>query len=326
MNLKNISDGVYDRKLNKTTFDLGDVWNDGMHYIVHKGRRYEIKFTNWNIGSISLKDVTDAGMARGKITELTIEGEWGDSVVLMNAINVFGGGTASMVGLIKLLEKGAKGASGNYNRGTVNLDGHEFSTNISIEGSGSAFSIMGFYKKIVNRPKKWSRVLVIRGLMNFQLQQTSSYKFDDYSGQETTRKPLDVKFNMDLAKEISDFGRTGVNWSGRNDDSNFVGVRFHSNKFYTLEIIDPKIRVSDDQIMDMNGRVIKDGDTLRFTDKFEWYRAGYTSQLIGTDEQARIARQKIEALPYHEVEINLPTDLEWLRTVGEIQEYWAVVN
>jgi len=243
MKLTNVSDGSYDKDLNKTTLDLGDIRYHGMQYIVHKGRRYEIEFTNMNLGSISLKDVTESGMERGQIIELTIHGIWNDSTKLMNSIyRIYRDGNMLISGMVKLLEKLSKGARGEFNSDTVTLNENEFKTNVSVKDSSSYFSLMGLYEPIRNRPKEWTRALVIRGLMNFQLQEVSRlYNFDN--GQDNSKTPLNMKNTTDFASDINIDTNAYASWKDGNIDSNFVNVVFYPDESYFLKIIDPKIRV-----------------------------------------------------------------------------------
>lgn len=77
-------------------------------------------------------------------------------------------------------------------------------------------------------------------------------------------------------------------------------------------------------ILDANGNMIHFGDTLRFTDKKEWYGSNYyTSILLGkiTEEQAA---KEIEELPYEERIVKSVQDYDWLLS-SEIQQYWEIV-
>lgn len=77
-------------------------------------------------------------------------------------------------------------------------------------------------------------------------------------------------------------------------------------------------------ILDRNKNKIYFGDTLRFADKFEWYRNKYWSKVHFGIISKKDALAAIDASPYEERLIENHQDFDWLLS-GEIQNYWEIV-
>lgn len=79
-------------------------------------------------------------------------------------------------------------------------------------------------------------------------------------------------------------------------------------------------------IKDMRGAMIFEGDKLRFSDKWEWYRGEYGIKMMFADEEEKKKLQaQYDAEPYEERIVTLPEDYEWLLN-SEIQSYWEIVK
>jgi hypothetical protein len=78
----------------------------------------------------------------------------------------------------------------------------------------------------------------------------------------------------------------------------------------------------DSGIVDRNRVPIFEGDTLRFTDKWEWYRASVGGGVLATPEKVLTDHVKY---PYEERTVELPRDYDWLLS-SEIQTYWEVIK
>ena len=74
------------------------------------------------------------------------------------------------------------------------------------------------------------------------------------------------------------------------------------------------------EIKDRNGNEIFFGDTLRFADKWEWYR----SPKYWFMEPEEVTKE-IESLPYEERLVESIKDYEWLLS-SEIQSWWEIVK
>lgn len=78
-------------------------------------------------------------------------------------------------------------------------------------------------------------------------------------------------------------------------------------------------------ILDSNKVKIYFGDTLRFADKWEWYRGTWAWKFMGTSGEEREKLQKeYDELPYEERLVKNNEDFEWMLS-SEIQSYWEVV-
>ena len=78
-------------------------------------------------------------------------------------------------------------------------------------------------------------------------------------------------------------------------------------------------------IKDRNGKEIHFGDTVRFVDKWEWYRGEWAWKLMGKKgEERKRLEAEYEALPFEERLVENEQDYEWLLS-SEMQTYWEVV-
>jgi hypothetical protein len=79
-------------------------------------------------------------------------------------------------------------------------------------------------------------------------------------------------------------------------------------------------------VKDRNGNEIHFGDTLRFADKWEWYRGEWFWKLLGKKGADRKRLEaEYEALPYEERLVENERDYEWLLS-SELQTYWEIVK
>ena len=80
----------------------------------------------------------------------------------------------------------------------------------------------------------------------------------------------------------------------------------------------------DTGIVDRNGTPIFEGDTLRFTDKWEWYRTRiFKMALQGKTVGER--REWLDQQPFEDRIIEIPECYSWLLS-GEIQTHWEIVT
>jgi len=237
MNLQ-LRDGVYDENLNKTPKILDSIINNSKAiYIIFKGRRYEILVSKRTTGSIDIIDVTESGKHGGKVVALTIHGVFGDSLALLNSIpRKFIDDTKWYIDTFK---KGTTPLS-DLNNGEISIGDNLFRTSISIYKSNTYFSLLGNYKRLIKRPKKWNVALLIRALLNFQVKEINHYHYDDMRGAKIDGKsPLTI--NMHLARSLSLSKPRSIVWSYNINSPNIISVYQHSNEFYDLEIIDEKL-------------------------------------------------------------------------------------
>jgi hypothetical protein len=78
----------------------------------------------------------------------------------------------------------------------------------------------------------------------------------------------------------------------------------------------------DSGIVDKNEAPIFEGDTLRFTDKWEWWRC---SLGFYSPETREAVLNDHEKYPYEERTVELPRDYGWLLS-SEIQTYWEIIK
>lgn len=78
-------------------------------------------------------------------------------------------------------------------------------------------------------------------------------------------------------------------------------------------------------IKDRNGNMICFGDTVRFANKFEWYKNQYLGKVALGSMTREDALKEIESKPYEERLVKSVQDYEWLLS-NEIQKYWEIYN
>lgn len=78
-------------------------------------------------------------------------------------------------------------------------------------------------------------------------------------------------------------------------------------------------------ILDMNGTEIFVGDTVRFTDKWEWWRCQFGGGWLATQADYEEVLSNDEKYPYEDRIITFPDSYEWLMS-GEIQTRWEIVK
>ena len=84
-------------------------------------------------------------------------------------------------------------------------------------------------------------------------------------------------------------------------------------------------KITQTGIKDMHGNMIKWGDTIRFANKWEWYRIDYLVDLsLGNITQQQVMKD-LESKPYHSQKVESIQDYDWLLS-PEIQKYWEIVK
>jgi len=78
-------------------------------------------------------------------------------------------------------------------------------------------------------------------------------------------------------------------------------------------------------VLDKNGEEIYEGDTLRFTNKWEWWRGQFAGGMLATEADYNEVLTNHEKYPYEDRVITLPEDYAWLLS-KEIQSYWEIVR
>lgn len=78
-------------------------------------------------------------------------------------------------------------------------------------------------------------------------------------------------------------------------------------------------------VLDMHGNEIYEGDTLRFTNKWEWWRSKFGGGMLATNADYQEVLNDHVKYPYEERVIELPADYQWLLS-KEIQTYWEIVK
>jgi len=235
MNLS-LRDGLYDENLNKTNSIFNSLNIDKKVYIVSKGRRYEVFVSATGIGTISIIDVTDAGKYRGDVVRLALEGFHGDSTKLKNLINAESGDDPNWyIEFFKIESKDLTSKS-------VSIGGQTVKRYLTKYNSGSYFSLLGTYKRLKKRPKKWNVALLMRALLNYQVQEIRRYKYDDMSDTNRSGKKSLTK-NTDLAEWLFIAKPSFIHWSREIKYPNIIHVVQHSNEYYDLEILDEVLRI-----------------------------------------------------------------------------------
>ncbi len=76
---------------------------------------------------------------------------------------------------------------------------------------------------------------------------------------------------------------------------------------------------------DMKGVEIYEGDILRFTDKWEWYRGSYAIKMMAADgDRLRELKEQYAAEPFEDRIVDNMRE-EWLNS-SEIQTYWEIIG
>ena len=79
-------------------------------------------------------------------------------------------------------------------------------------------------------------------------------------------------------------------------------------------------------ILDSKKNKIYFGDTLRFIDKWEWYRRTWAWKLMGkTGKEREDLEKEYNELPYEDRLVENTEDFEWMLS-SEIQSYWEVLS
>jgi hypothetical protein len=81
----------------------------------------------------------------------------------------------------------------------------------------------------------------------------------------------------------------------------------------------------DSGVVDRNGTPIFEGDTLRFENKWEWWRGLFGGGMLATRADYEEVLNDHVKYPYEDRLISLPDDYEWLMS-REIQSYWEVIK
>lgn len=76
-------------------------------------------------------------------------------------------------------------------------------------------------------------------------------------------------------------------------------------------------------ILDRHGKEVYEGDTLRFVDKWEWWRGQFAGGMLATQADYDEVLNNHEKYPYEERTVKLPDDYDWLLS-KEIQTYWEI--
>jgi len=103
-------------------------------------------------------------------------------------------------------------------------------------------------------------------------------------------------------------------------------IGYNKGDIYTMSLLDlSQFKVQQfTGILDKHGAKIYFGDTLRFADKFEWYRNSYFSKVVHGIMTKQQVLDEIEQQPYEERLVESNGDFEWLLST-EIQTYWEIV-
>jgi hypothetical protein len=79
-------------------------------------------------------------------------------------------------------------------------------------------------------------------------------------------------------------------------------------------------------VIDCNKNKIYFGDTLRFADKWEWYRGTWAWKLMfKTGKEREDLEKEYNELPYEDRLVENNEDFDWLLS-SEIQSYWEVLS
>ncbi|MEM7555983.1 MAG: hypothetical protein AAF378_18175 [Cyanobacteria bacterium P01_A01_bin.84] len=79
-------------------------------------------------------------------------------------------------------------------------------------------------------------------------------------------------------------------------------------------------------VKDSKGNIIRFGDTVRFADKWEWYKSEWrwNFAFAKPEEKAKV-QAEFDALPYEERVVTSKEDFQWLLS-QEIQSYWEIIK
>lgn len=235
MKLK-LPDGAYDEDLNKVKH-VSSALNKGMLvYVIYKGGRYEFRKSKRRNGGIIFTDVSQVGISGGKAVRLSLTSSNNDDLGLLNALSFE---TDDKIERYVNFFKDEISKKGDYNK-TI-LDGVSYNTETVLFSANLHFSFLGDYKPLNSKPKKWNRNLLIRGLLNYQLQQVKYYDYDADSNYISDDEKKPISDNIGLVKEIVKYDSIKrVIWSDTSKKR--LSLMLIGGLGYVLEVIDKALR------------------------------------------------------------------------------------